>query len=200
MFDERDTANADKAARREAADRRRTEQEMRRKEFGGFKIGAEFFGWLVAVAFTVLLIGIVGAIATAVGASLDVTPAQAQEGIGAAGIATGVALFLILVIAYLAGGYVAGRMARFDGARQGVGVWLFGLVATLLVAAIGAIFGTQYDIFQRVNLPTIPVSGDVLTIGGIIALAVILVGTLLAAIAGGKSGQRYHNKIERLHT
>jgi hypothetical protein len=31
----------------------------------------------------------------------------------------------------------------------------------------------------------------------VIALIAVVVGTLLAAMAGGKAGQRYHNKIDR---
>jgi hypothetical protein len=42
------------------------------------------------------------------------------------GIAGGIAMLVVLGIAYFAGGYVAGRMARFDGARQGVAVWIIG--------------------------------------------------------------------------
>jgi hypothetical protein len=48
------------------------------------------------------------------------------ETIGTAG---GIGLLVILALAYFCGGYVAGRMARFDGARQGIGVWLWGLIA-----------------------------------------------------------------------
>ena len=29
-------------------------------------------------------------------------------------------------------------MSRFDGGRQGIGVWIFGLAITLILAAIGA--------------------------------------------------------------
>jgi hypothetical protein len=32
---------------------------------------------------------------------------------------------------------------------------------------------------------------------GLIALAAILVGTALAALAGGKTGERYHRKVDR---
>lgn len=169
----------------------------RREEHGGFKFGATFFGWLVAVALTVLLAGIIGAIATAVGSSVSVTQAEAEQQAGNIGLATAIVSLVVLIIAYFAGGYVAGRMARFDGARQGFGVWLFGLVVALIVAGIGAIFGSQYDVFDRVNLASIPVPTDALTIGGIIAVAAVLLGTALAAILGGKAGQRYHTKVDR---
>jgi hypothetical protein len=88
-------------------------------------------------------------------------------------------------------------MSRFDGARQGFGVWLFGLVVTLLVAGAGAILGDEYNVFENLNLPRIPVSTSELTTGGAIALAAILIGSLLAAVLGGKVGQRYHRKVDR---
>ena len=34
--------------------------------------------------------------------------------------------------------------------------------------------------------------------GGLIALAAVVVGTLLAAIAGGKAGTHYHREIDRI--
>jgi len=36
-----------------------------------------------------------------------------------------------------------------------------------------------------------------LATGGLIALAAVVLGTLLAAILGGKSGERYHKKVDR---
>jgi hypothetical protein len=48
-------------------------------------------------------------------------------------------------------------MARFDGGRQGFGVWLFGLLITLLLAAAGAIAGSQYNVFGKLDLPRVPI-------------------------------------------
>lgn len=171
--------------------------ESPRERYGGFTFAAAFYGWLVAVALTVLLAGIAGAIATATGASLDITPTEAERDAGTIGLATAITLLVVLLIAYFAGGYVAGRMSRFDGGRQGLGVWLLGLVVTIVVAVLGAVFGAQYDIFQRVDLPSIPVSTNTLTVGGIVTLIAVVLGTLLAAMLGGKAGQRYHSKIDR---
>ncbi|MGQ0574741.1 MAG: hypothetical protein ACT4RN_11140, partial [Pseudonocardia sp.] len=42
-------------------------QARRRERFGGMKLGAAFFGWLVAVGLTVLLAGIVGGVLTVLG-------------------------------------------------------------------------------------------------------------------------------------
>lgn len=172
-------------------------EESPRDRYGGFTFAAAFFGWLVAVALTVLLAGIVGAVAAAAGATLSLTVSDAESEAGTVGLATGIALLVILFIAYFAGGYVAGRMSRFDGGRQGVGVWALGLIVTLLVVVVGAVFGSQYNIFDRVDMPSLPIPTQALTTGGIIAALVIIVLTLLAAILGGKGGQRYHHKIDR---
>jgi hypothetical protein len=175
-------------------------REAARERYGGFSFGAAFFGWLVAVALTVLLVGIAGAIAAAAGQSLNITPSDAEQEAGTLGLAGGIALLVVLAIAYFAGGYVAGRMSRFDGGRQGMSVWLLGLLVTIAAALLGAVLGTQYDIFARVNLPSLPVSVDQLTLPAVIALLVILLGTLFAAMLGGKAGERYHTKVDRAAT
>jgi len=171
-------------------------EELRRERFGGYNAGADFFGWLVAIALSVLLASIVGAVVTAVSANLQVDQTEAERRAGSIGLATAIALLVILMIGYYAGGYVAGRMSRFDGGRQGAGVWLIGLLVTLVAVGLGAIFGSQYNILDRVDLPSIPIPRDTLTGGGIISAVAILIGTLLAAVAGGKVGQRYHRKVD----
>jgi len=170
----------------------------RREEFGGFNIGADFFGWLIAVALTILIASIAGAVAAAVGESLDVNRTDAEQQAGTFGLVTAIALLVILMIAYYAGGYVAGRMSRYDGGRQGMGVWLIGLLVTLVAVGVGYITSEEYNIFDRVDLPTIPIPSDTLSGGGLITLAAVLIGTFLAALAGGKMGQRYHRKIDRV--
>ena len=165
-----------------------------RDEFGGINWGASFFGWVVAIGIGVLLTAIVSAAGAAIGLTNGDT---AKSNAGTIGIVGGALLIAIAVIAYYAGGYVAGRMSRFDGARQGFGVWLIGLLVTLAVAAAGAILGDQYNVFEKLNLPRIPVSTSDLTTGGAIALAAIVLGSLIGAVLGGKVGQRYHRRVDR---
>ncbi len=105
---------------------------------------------------------------------------------------------ILVFLTYFFGGYVAGRLARFDGARQGFGVWAFGLLVTLAFAAFAAIAGSEWNIFERLNLPRIPVDEGTATTAGIITLVAILLVTLLGAILGGKLGDRYHRKIDRV--
>jgi hypothetical protein len=172
-------------------------QRRQREEFGGLHWGSAFFGWLVAVGIAALLT----AILSAAGAAVGLTEASTQEATGNAetiGIVGGILLLVILLVAYYFGGYVAGRMARFNGPKQGIGVWVIALVVTVILAVAGAVLGAEYNVLSQLNLPRIPIDEGSLTTGGLIALAAIVVGTLLAAIAGGKAGTHYHRKVDRV--
>lgn len=169
-------------------------EEARRDRFGGMNWGAGFFGWLVAVALTVLLAGIIGGVAAGTGAEEELLPTASTTELGLAAILT---LTAVLLVGYYAGGYVAGRMSRYDGPRQGVGVWVIGLLATAGAVAAGTFLGAEYNVLARIDLPSVPLSTDTLTTGGIILAAVLLIGTLLAAMAGGGVGRHYHARVDR---
>jgi hypothetical protein len=173
------------------------DEEAARHRFGGANLGAAFFGWLVAVGMTALLTGIAAVIATAVGYSNNVTQTDAERAAGTVSLVTAIVLVAILLIAYYSGGYVAGRMSRFDGARQGLMVWVIGLLVTLLAVALGWIAGDQYNLLDRVDVPRIPIPSDDITLGGIITAIAVLLGTLLAAMFGGTVGRRYHARVDR---
>jgi hypothetical protein len=167
-----------------------------REEFGGINRGAAFFGWLVAVGLGALLVGLLAAGGAAVGltALSDVDAAGDATEIGLGGA---IGLLIALAVAYFAGGYVAGRMSRFDGARQGLGTWLLGLVMTVLLAIVGVVLGSEYNVLERLDLPAVPVGDSELATGGALALAIIVAGSLIAAVAGGKAGERYHRRVDR---
>jgi hypothetical protein len=190
------TAERTETERRPVAERAATEAELRRREeFGGLNWGAAFFGWLVAIGLAALLVGIVAAAGTAIGL-VEVSGSEVQGNAEAIGIVGGALLVGILALAYFAGGYVAGRMSRFDGARQGAGVWVIGLLTTIVLAIAGIVGGTEYNVLERLDLPRIPIDEGDLTTGGAIALGAVLLGTLLASMLGGKAGQRYHRRVD----
>jgi hypothetical protein len=185
-------ANGTTALDREQMRAVRTRQ---REEYGGINWGAAFFGWLVAIGLGALLVGLLAATGAAVGLTdlSDEAAGNAREiGVGGA-----IALLAALAVAYLAGGYVAGRMSRFDGARQGAGVWFLGLVVTAVLAVAGAILGSEYNVLEQLDLPALPLGDSELATGGALALAIVIVGTFIAAVVGGKMGERYHRKVDR---
>jgi hypothetical protein len=167
--------------------------------FGGIKWGAAFFGWLSANGLAVILVALLSAAGVAVGLTQGVPSTdeavQQADTIGIAGI---IALLVVLFLAYLAGGYVAGRMARFDGVKQGIAVWVIGLLVVISLAVLGLVLGSQYNVLQSLNLPRIPIGEGTATTAGIVALVAVLVVTLVGAILGGRLGERYHRKIDRV--
>ena len=199
------TAVADRPVKRDATAARtapldreqmRAVRARQREEYGGINWGAAFFGWLVAVGLGALLVGLLAA----TGAAVGLTELSESEATGSAeeiGLGGAIALLAALAIAYFAGGYVAGRLSRFDGARQGLGAWLLGLVITIVLAVVGAILGSEYNVLERLDLPALPVGDSELATGGALALVIVIIGTLAAAVLGGKAGERYHRKVDR---
>lgn len=185
------TAPLDDAA---TARRVRTRQ---REEFGGINWGSAFFGWLVAVGMAAILLGLLSAAGAAFGLG-EVSDAEAESNAETIGIVGGILLILVLGAAYYCGGYVSGRMSRFDGGRQGLAVWALGLAVTIVLAVAGALFGAEYNVLERLNLPRIPIEEGSLTAGAAIALALVVLVTLVAAMGGGKAGERFHRKVDRV--
>lgn len=187
-------------AERERVDRRPVaaagvDREAQHEKYGGFNFGAAFFGWLVAIGLTALLTALLSAAGAAIGLT-EVSDAEAQANAETISIVGGALLVLVVAIGYYAGGYVAGRMSRFDGGRQGFGAWAIGLIITIVLAAAGAIAGSEYNLLGDLDLPRIPIDEGSLATGGGIALALILIASLVAAVGGGKAGERYHRKVD----
>jgi hypothetical protein len=166
------------------------------EEFGGINWGSAFFGWLVAVGMAAILLGLLSAAGAAFGLS-EVSDAEAEANAETIGIAGGILLILVLAAAYYCGGYVSGRMSRFDGGRQGLAAWAIGLGVTIVLAVAGALFGAEYNVLEQLNLPRIPIEEGSLTAGAAVALVAVVLATLFAAMAGGKTGERFHHKVDR---
>jgi hypothetical protein len=181
--------------------------DAQRSRYGGIKWGAAFFGWLSANGLAVLLVALLSAAGVAIGLTQGVPSTdEAAQQADTIGVVGGIVLLVILFLAYLAGGYVAGRMARFDGTRQGVAVWINCLLVVLTLATVsspeeeltlGLVFGAQFNVLQQLNLPRIPIDEGTATTGGLIALVAVLLVTLLGAVLGGKLGDHYHRKVDR---
>lgn len=125
---------------------RRDVVDREKNEHGGIKIGSAFFGWLTATGMSVLLAAVVAAAGTAVGLATDtktsdVTSTASSSGQASTiGLVGGIALLVILFLSYYCGGYVAARMARmarFNGSKQGLAVWLWAILITIVVAIVG---------------------------------------------------------------
>ena len=102
-----------------------------------------------------------------------------------------------LFIAFLFGGYIAGRMARRRGVAHGVAVFVVSIIVAAIAGGLVRIFTDDADIRRNLRSIGVPTTWDqvsgVAIVGVIVALAAMLVG----AILGGALGDRWHAKLER---
>jgi hypothetical protein len=176
----------------------RTVVARQKERFGGMKFGATFFGWLAAAGAGVLMTALLASLGAGIGLSSSLNPDDVTGNAGTIGIVSAVVLLVVIFIAYFCGGYVAGRMARFNGAKQGIGVWLWAIIAAVVVAVLAAITGNQIDASRYLDGgPQIPLSAEALTASGIIASLAVLVVALVGAVLGGLSGMRFHRRVDR---
>jgi hypothetical protein len=180
---------------------RQTAVARQKEQFGGMKVGSAFFGWLAATGMAVLLTALLAAAGAAVGLASNTNLNDALNQVasnGTAGLVGIIVLLVILFVSYYSGGYVAGRMARFSGAKQGFMVWVWALIAAVVVALLGLIAGQRYDILANLNsFPRIPVNEGQQTAASIIAAVVVALIALVGAVLGGLAGMHYHRKVDK---
>ena len=177
-------------------------EDRQHERFGGVKVGSAFFGWLTAMGTAAILTALLAAAGAALGLGVAGTPDEAADealqNAGTVGWIGAIALLVVLFVAYFCGGYVAGRMARFDGLRQGLAVWVWALVIAIVVALVSVVLGSQYDVLVDLNaFPRIPVSEGELTIAGIVTAVIVALASLAGALLGGWTGTRYHRRVDR---
>jgi hypothetical protein len=170
--------------------------------FGGIKFGSAFFGWLTATGTVLVLTAVLTAVGAAIGLGNDVTASDvantASSDADTVGMVGGIIVAVILLVAYFCGGYVAGRMARFNGAKQGLAVWLWAVLIAAVLAGVGLIAGAQFDVLTQLDsVPSIPLDEGAVTAGSIITVAVALVVSLVGAILGGLAGMRFHRRVDK---
>lgn len=183
----------DDGARRDDRDPIAREKER----FGGMHFFLAFFGWLTATGMVVLLTAILTTILGAIGlqnSAPNATSGSGSQIAAAIGVAT---VAGILFVAYYCGGYVAGRMARFSGAKQGLAVWLWALVIAILAAIAGAVAGSATGAFAQLNTNSLHLSNAAGLVGIVTAIVAVLF-SLGGALLGGIGGVRYHRKVDRV--
>lgn len=159
---------------------------------GKVSMASVLAGMLVAYGAFALLGAMTAGILNAAGIDTTALTTNDWRRLGVGG---GIAAALVLLVSYLFGGYVAGRMARRAGALNGLAVFLFGL---LVAVAVGAAISTQTDADNIVdNLRTlgVPTSGSEYGAIGTVAGIGSLLAMLLGSVLGGLAGERWHGKL-----
>ncbi len=158
--------------------------------FGSLSIGSVLAGVLVAYGAFAVLVGIAAAILDAVNYETDIVTTDYEQ----LGIVGGLIVAGILLVSYLFGGYVAGRMARRAGVLNGLLVAVLGLAIAAAVAALvrASDVDTINTSLRSLGVPTTADEyGQAFTVAGLASLAAILIGSLM----GGALGERWHGKL-----
>jgi hypothetical protein len=163
-----------------------------RERFGGIDLPASLVGMLTGLAMVVLLGGLVGAAVGAIGYQTGLRGDNVDD-ISTASLIGGL---VVLFVSYVIGGWAAGRIARYDGARNGVMAAIWAIVLAGALSALAAWLGDTYDVFSNVDLPQW-FNRDAFTttalVSGVAAIAAMLVGGGL----GGLWGTRYHRRADQ---
>lgn len=157
--------------------------------YGGFDAGASIAGALTALGVTVLLGGLLGGIGT-IGYQLDLE--RGTDELSAAGLAGGL---VTLVVAFLVGGWVAGRIARYDGGRNGLMTAVWFILAAAALAVLGAWLGDRYDVFSDLRVPQW-FDDNATTTTAVVSGVVTAIVMLGAGFVGGLIGARYHARAD----
>lgn len=164
------------------------------RRYAGFDWVASLLGFAVAMFFLAVFWGIVATVVGTLGfrPALGSVTAAATAPYAEAAAAGGLAAILL---AYLIGGYAAGRVARFNGGRNGLGVVLWTVIVAIGLGIAGAILETlQFGLVQNLHFG---ISLRAAAVDAAIAAAPLLILMLLGSLVGGALGTRYHRRVDR---
>jgi MFS family permease len=169
-------------------------EESLREAYGGVDLLASFVGCVFALLCGGVLLSLSGLALAPLGFTLNLEGRQIDNA-----VITGIALVgLVLFLSFFFGGYVAGRLVRFDGGRNGAMTVAWGVVLSIFIALFGSflpggLFVLLQNFFENNVLPA--VGG----LTGLVALGIVLgalILELLGGFLGGRLGIRYHTRID----
>jgi uncharacterized membrane protein len=177
---------------------RGTETDMTsiRERFGGIDTPAALLGMFTALGMLMFLGALIAAGAGGIDYQLNAIDIdgnlQEVEVIGS------IVAALVVFVSFLAGGWAAGRMARYDGGMNGLGAGLWFVLLVAIFAALGAFVGAEYNAFQRAGLPDwfSQFRGDDVTATAIVWGAVMVLLVLAGGYLGGRIGDAYHRRVD----
>lgn len=175
-------------------------EERLRDIYGGTDWLASFLGFILALVAGAVLALIPALVLIPLGFSLDLSGGT----LGTAAITALVVIGVVLFLMYFFGGYVSGRLARFDGGLNGAMLILWTVIAGILLFLAGGIFSSFLPAGVADNMQSL-IQGNItpgfnnLVAQGAVGIG-ILVGAvlvaLLGAFLGGRTGGRYHRDID----
>ena len=171
-----------------------------RDMYGGVDWLASFLGFVFSVVIALVFSTVAGLVLVPFG-----FPPEISGGHIGASVLTGLAVLGVLIfLTYFFGGYVAGRLARFDGGRNGAMVLAWTLIVALILALVTVVFSGFLPAGAAEGIRNLA-QGTASAVGslagaGVAGIAVAVAALLLALLGGffgGRLGSRYHTEIDR---
>lgn len=159
---------------------------------GGVSLAAVLTGVVVAIGAFFLLSALVGGVLSVSGIEADDLAEGTDAGLGA-----GIALIAAFFLAYLWGGYTAGRMSRGAGFVNGLLVPVVALLVGIAVGAVVVALGSEAELNLPFSANRLPLEDDYVVDWTLGLGAATLGAMFLGGILGGLLGSRWHTKLER---
>ncbi|HEY6581806.1 MAG TPA: hypothetical protein VIZ60_11835 [Rubrobacter sp.] len=181
----------------EAAEER---EDRLRDMYGGVDWLASFLGYVFTVVLALVFSAIAGLVLVPFGFPPEISGGQ----LGASVLTDLAVLGVLIFLTYFFGGYVAGRLARFDGGRNGAMVLVWTFIVALILALVAVVFSGflpagMADGVSNLARGTVSTATNLAGAGvaGIIVAVAALLLALLGGFFGGRLGSRYHTEIDR---
>lgn len=164
--------------------------------FGGADVVAGILGMFTALGVLVFLGALISAGAGGIDYQLNQIDIdgnlQDVEVIGS------IVAIVVILASFFVGGWAAGRMARFDGGINGLGVALWFILLVAIFGALGAWVGQEYNAFAGVDLPNWfgQIGADDVTLKSIAGALAGIVAALLGGYVGGLVGEQYNRNVD----
>lgn len=165
------------------------------ERYGGGDFPATIGGLLAAIGTLVMLGGLIAAGAGNIAYQLDTLDVDGN--VVEFSLAGAVAAVIVLFASFFVGGWVAARMARFDGRKNGVIVALWMMVLVVLFGALGVWAGAQYNVFAQIDLPDwlSQWNNEDVALGAALAAAVGALSMFAGGYLGGAVGDAYNARV-----
>ena len=173
-----------------------TDMSAVKERFGGGDFLAALLGMFTALGVLVFIGALIAAGKASINYQLNLVDIDGN--LDAVDVVGSIVALGVIFAAFTAGGFAAGRIARYDGGVNGFGAGLLFVLLVVIFAALGSWVGTEYNAFANSDLPNWIGQLDApdLTLKAAAAAAGGIVAACLGGYIGGLAGEAFHRRAD----